>query len=118
MQRARGASTLPRRFVASAAAAYRGATLEPWGALPRGDSLGARRVESPGEDPILKKLEPAGLVESRVAVEEHRAVARRFYRLKRRGEIRVSPEQVAHRLKSCGGGVGAEGDGEGDDVED
>ncbi|BES82213.1 ArsR/SmtB family transcription factor [Pyrodictium abyssi] len=68
----------------------------------------------------LKKLESAGLVESRVAVEEHRAVARRFYRLKWRGEICVSPEQVARMLKSCGGGGvdGAEGDGKGDDMED
>jgi len=68
----------------------------------------------------LKKLEAAGLVESRVVVEEQRAVARRFYRLRWRGEICVSPEQVARMLEPCGGdrGVRAKGDDKGDDMED
>jgi len=51
----------------------------------------------------LKKLEAAGIVESRIVVEEERAVARRFYRLKWSGELRISPGKVARLLESCKG---------------
>ncbi len=51
----------------------------------------------------LKKLESAGIVESRVAVEEGRAVARRFYRLRWRGTLCVSPETLARLVENCGG---------------
>ncbi len=51
----------------------------------------------------LKKLESAGIVESRVVVEPGKAVARRFYRLKWRGRVELSPESIA-RLVYGGGG--------------
>jgi len=54
----------------------------------------------------LKKLEAAGIVESRVVVEEGRAVARRFYRLSWRGEVCVSPERIARLAGVAGGGGG------------
>ncbi len=67
----------------------------------------------------LKKLESAGIVESRVAVEEGRAVARRFYRLRWRATVCVSPEHLARLLESCRGensdGKGR-GGGEGGDT--
>ncbi len=58
----------------------------------------------------LKKLESAGIVESRVVLEEGKAQARRYYRLKWRGSITLSPDEIA-RLVHCAGG-GGEGGGE------
>jgi len=58
----------------------------------------------------LRKLESAGVVESRVVVEEGRAVARRFYRLRWRGSVPLSPGYIASLASRCGGG-GGEGGG-------
>ncbi len=54
----------------------------------------------------LRKLEAAGLVESRVEVEEGRAVARRYYRLKWMGSYTLSPSAIASLVSKCGGGEG------------
>ena len=51
----------------------------------------------------LKKLESAGVVESRIVVEPGRAVARRFYRLKWRDSILLSPESIASLVSRCRG---------------
>lgn len=68
----------------------------------------------------LKKLESAGIVESRVALVEGRASARRFYRLRWSGEICVSPQRIAQLAESHGGGKGGGpgGRNKGDDRED
>ncbi len=58
----------------------------------------------------LRKLESAGVVESRVVVESGRAVARRYYRLRWRGTVTLSPEAIAQLVRECGGGEGGEGD--------
>ena len=49
----------------------------------------------------LKKLERAGLVESRVVVEEGKAQARRAYKLSWRGRVEVSPELVVEAWRRC-----------------
>ncbi len=51
----------------------------------------------------LRKLESAGVVESRVVVEEGRAVARRYYRLKWRGSHTLSPSSIASLASRCEG---------------
>ncbi len=57
----------------------------------------------------LKKLESAGIVESRVMLEPGKAQAKRYYRLRWRGTLTLSPEDVARIALSgegneCGGG--------------
>jgi len=56
----------------------------------------------------LKKLESAGIVESRVMLEPGKAQAKRYYRLRWRGTLTLSPEDVARIALSgegneCGG---------------
>ena len=58
----------------------------------------------------LKKLESAGVVESRVVVEAVRAVARRYYRLSWRGLVTLSPAEIARIVSECKGGGGGGGE--------
>ncbi len=51
----------------------------------------------------LKKLESAGIVESSVVVEEGKAIAKRYYRLKWHGTLCLSPELIASIIETCGG---------------
>jgi len=65
----------------------------------------------------LAKLEKANIVETRVAVIEGKAVARRYYRLKWSTTIILSPKLIAELVERCarGDGRGGEGgDGQGD----
>jgi len=48
----------------------------------------------------LKKLEASGIVESVTRLEAGKAQARRYYRLKWRGELVLSPRDIA-RLVEC-----------------
>jgi len=52
----------------------------------------------------LRKLESAGIVESEIVVERGRAQARRFYRLRWRGSLKLSPESIAEMVFGEGGG--------------
>ncbi len=50
----------------------------------------------------LKKLESSGIVESKVVLEEGKAVARRYYRLKWKSTLIISPEIISSIVESCG----------------
>jgi len=52
----------------------------------------------------LRKLESAGVVESCVVVEDGKALAKRYYRLKWRGTVCISPEIIASMVESGRGG--------------